>query len=171
MKTTVFDVLTLSCCFYGLLTVNRASGDNVIDQTISLPFDMTTNSLNRVKRQGGGGFIPFRPLFVYRQQQRERQERWKEIEAKKKLKEQYQQYEDSIKQSQLYSSHRPSTTGISYSGPATTQYTSYNKYPYTRYPSYSPSYYNQYQYEKDPYSNYYQKYYQNYYDGFDYSYF
>lgn len=39
---------------------------------------------HRVKR--GGQAIPFRPLFVYRQQQKEKQARWKLLEAQKQLK-------------------------------------------------------------------------------------
>lgn len=156
-------MLTLGCC-YGLLAVVHVSGENVIHINSE-----ANHLLNRVKRQGGGGFIPFRPLFVYRQQQRERQERWKEIEAKKKLREQYEQYEAAIKENQLYSSHRPAAPVIPYKRPAIPQYSSYSNYyyPYNRYTSYSPTYYSQ--YEQDPYSNYYQNYYQNYYDGYDYS--
>lgn len=51
---------------------------------------------HRVKRDGGA--IPFRPLFVYRQQQKEKQAKWK-LEAEQKLaKQQYdlQNFQNSI---------------------------------------------------------------------------
>lgn len=92
------------------------------------------------------------------------------MEAKNKLKEQNQQYENLIKQNQIsgHLSPRPSTTVVSYT-PAASQLNSYSSfyYPYTGFASYYPSSYNEYQYQKDLYANYYQKYYENYYDGYD----
>lgn len=127
------------------------SGKNEL--TINLPHKTKTN-LHRVKRQGGGGIIPFRPLFVYRQQQKEMQEKWKEIEEKKRLQkehllqyQQYQQYQEAIRPSipipvkpqQPYQSHSTAQYNAPNYNP-TTHYNS-NYYPATYYnPSYYPTY-------------------------------
>ncbi len=161
-QITTFEILTLFTCCFGSNIIIGTTGEE------GLSLDPVTKLLIRQKRQGGGGIIPFRPLFVYRQQQREQQEKWKEIEARKKLKQQwvqYQQYEDSIKQNQQF--YRPSTASISYSKPIS-QFSSYN-YPYSYYDTY-PASSGRYEYDKEPV---YQKepssnYYQNYYDGYDY---
>lgn len=155
------------------------SGDRSSDSAFSLVAHVTLpheteTLLHRDKRQGGGGIIPFRPLFVYRQQQREQQEKWREIEAKKKLKQQslvqYEQYQDTVNkhQQQLYQS-RPPTQHSSYSNPVTSSYSYYN-YPSVQYSSYGyPSYYGRYgddsTYQNLPSSS---NYYQDYYDGYEY---
>lgn len=78
-----------------------------------------TETLNhRFKREG---FIPFRPLFVYRQQQIKKQARWKWLEAQKLLKKQL------IKGTSMYS---------------------YGNYPvYQTYSTYRPSFV----YQQNPY--------------------
>lgn len=167
-----FKILTL---IYGclLFIVDRVSSGNVLSSdSILSPPNVFKHLLHREKRQGGGGIIPFRPLFVYRQQQKEQQEKWKEIEARKKVQQQllqYQQYE-TIKQNQQYKQNRPSPTTYSTYSEQPTQYSAYN-YPSSQYVSYYPSNYPRYEYETDPV---YQKqpssnYYQDYYDGYEYS--
>lgn len=182
MQVTVFEVLTLIYCCYGSFVSGGRPGENAfsLDSIISLPYE-TDKLLHREKRQGGGGIIPFRPLFVYRQQQREQQEKWKEIEARKKLKQQlvqYDQYQDTVKQQQQLFQSPPDTVKQQqqlYQKPLptrytpTTQYSSYNNYPSSQYSSYSyPSYYAQ--YVKDlAYQKELSNYYQDYYDGYEYS--
>lgn len=168
---------------YYVPSVLTASDENTltVEPRISLPHDAdgTNQPVNREKRQGGGGFIPFRPLFVYRQQQREMQERWKEIEARKKLREQQQLYPQTIQSPQFYQSNnspRPpssSTSSITYNYPTAYQQ-SYQPSPYSAYSAYLASYYKKY-YPSWYYSTYYpsysSSYYPSYYDGYDYSYF
>lgn len=110
------------------------SGKNELTMTINLPHE-TKMILHRVKRQGGGGIIPFRPLFVYRQQQKEMQEKWKEIEERKRLQKehllQYQQYQ------QYYEATKPSIPTIPL--PIKPQQ-SYQSLPTAQYnPNYNPT--------------------------------
>lgn len=115
----------------------------MIFQTIANSPHETTSFIHRDKRQGGGGIIPFRPLFVYRQQQREMQEKWKEIEARKKLRheqelqyQQYQAYLDTIRSpQQSYQSHPPTLVSSNHGA----QHSSFH-YPTKEYISYPPSY-------------------------------
>lgn len=152
----VFPVLFILCCCCGpFVVIESACGEKLLDVH---PYNAheTSELLKRDKRQGGGGIIPFRPLFVYRQQQREMQERWKEIEARKKLRQQsiyYQSYPQT-------SYRRPSTTSsIEYKYPST-RYSSHN-YPSLEYENYYPSYYGSYgRYDQD--RNYYPYYYNEY---------
>lgn len=178
-----FEVLILVSYCYGQSSTSDASSDNALNvqSWATLPHE-TEKLLHRQKRQGGGGIIPFRPLFVYRQQQREMQEKWKEIEERKKLRQQqlqyqqYEQYQESIKPQQPV--YRPITQYEQYHENIkpqqppyrpTTHYSSYN-YPSTRYKTYTyPSYYS-----RDKYPTYqsYPSYYDSeYYDGYEYSYF
>ncbi|KAJ6638516.1 hypothetical protein Bhyg_11252 [Pseudolycoriella hygida] len=161
-------------CFVGSFIMCGAYDETILSLSKMLGLPHGTENdiiLHREKRQGGGGIIPFRPLFVYRQQQKEQQERWKQEEAKKKQKQQFLEYQqnlEAIKQSQRYQS-RPVAQYNSYSYP-TTQYSSYYNYPSSYYASYSyPSYYEQYQsypvIRRRPTSNYYQ----GYYDGYEYT--
>lgn len=85
---TVCLVYCLSCLFTETLgfELNRLNQPSNDAETLH----------HRFKRGGGGGLIPFRPLFVYRQQQKEKQAKWKLEEAQKLAQSQLQNQHNSI---------------------------------------------------------------------------
>lgn len=93
------------CCIYSKTSAFQL-------KISSLPSNRPPTSNQRFKRDSG--IIPFRPLFVYRQQQKELQAKWKLIEALKQQKKQAQlklQLEAQNQQNIVYHSN-PKLTGI-----------------------------------------------------------
>ncbi|XP_037046965.1 uncharacterized protein LOC119081832 [Bradysia coprophila] len=109
------------CCLLQLFTVTYGFDLNQLE----------TKTVNhRIKRDGG--IIAFRPLFVYRQQQKEKQAKWK-LEEEQKLQKQLQQYllaqnhQNSIVD--YYSKYPVNAGKVDTYRPT---------YPYPAYPSYQP---------------------------------
>lgn len=70
------------------------------------PLRHLSNQIFNLRSKRDGGTIPFRPLFVYRQQQKEKQARWKLLEAQKLLKqEQLNRQSETSNQQNYVSSH------------------------------------------------------------------
>lgn len=130
-------VIARGCC--GQYSTGNFEPDQNIISTITLPHGAKT-ILSRAKRGGGGGgFIPFRPLFIYRQQQKKKQEKWKEIEARKKVEQdhllQYQQYQGAIHAPIELPSYHP-TSRYSSIYPSTDYSSYYGRNNFEKYPTY-----------------------------------